>query len=320
MKKVFALTLALMMLLASTALAEYPDKQITVVCPYSPGGASDTTSRIYASMLQQVAGVPVIVDNRTGSNGAVGLAYGAQADPDGYTITYMPVESVIDKSLGYGDVTTDNFAFIGRAMTIPAAITVRADSEWNSFEDFLTYAKANPGAIRVGNSGVGSIWHIAAATVEDVCDVELTNIPYSEGAAGAIAGLLGGEIEAVACSAAEVSTYVADGQLKCLVILGSNRSSAASLTEVPTAEELGYAIKVEGWGGFAVPVGTPEEIVTKLVEMSAQAINSQDMIDLFASKGFEHAYMDGASADAYAKQQLDYFAELVPSLGIAPAN
>lgn len=320
MKKVFAVTLALMMLLAATALAEYPDKQITVVCPYSPGGASDTTSRIYASMLQEVAGVPVIVDNRTGSNGAVGLTYGAQADADGYTITYMPVESVIDKSLGYGEVTTDNFAFIGRAMTIPAAITVRADAEWNTFEEFLAYAKEKPGEIRVGNSGVGSIWHIAAATVEDVCDVELTNIPYSEGAAGAIAGLLGGEIEAVACSAAEVSTYVADGQLKCLVILGSNRSSAASLTEVPTAEELGYAIKVEGWGGFAVPVGTPAEIVAKLVEMSAKAINSQDMIDLFASKGFEHAYMDGAAADAYAKQQLDYFAELVPSLGIAPAN
>lgn len=320
MKKVFALALALMMIFASTALAEYPDKQITVVCPYSPGGASDTTSRIYASMLQEIAGVPVIVDNRTGSNGAVGLAYGAQADPDGYTITYMPVESVIDKSLGYGDVTTDNFLFVGRAMTIPAAITVRADAEWNSFDEFLAYAKEHPGDIRVGNSGVGSIWHIAAATVEDVCDVQLTNIPYSEGAAGAIAGLLGGEIEAVACSAAEVSNYVQDGQLKCLVILGSNRSTAPSLTEVPTAEELGYAIKVEGWGGFAVPAGTPEDIVATLVDMSDKAINSQEMKDLFASKGFEHAYMNGASADEYAKQQLDYFAELVPSLGIAPAN
>lgn len=317
MKKIVALVLVLMLALACTsALAAFPEKQITIVCPYSPGGASDTTARIYAAMMEKALGVPVIVDNRTGSNGAVGLTYGAQADADGYTITYMPVESVINKYLGYGEVTTDDFAFIARAMTIPAAITVRADAEWNTFEEFLAYAKENPGAITVGNSGVGSIWHIAGASVEDACGVVLTHIPYAEGAAGAIAGLLGGEITAVACSAAEVSTYVADGQLKTLAILGSNRCSAASLTEIPTATELGYNVAVEGWGGFAVPAGTPAEVVDVLVKASETAIAEQEMKDLFASKGFEHAYMSGADMDAYAKQQLDYFGELLPSLGL----
>jgi len=295
MKKVALVLLALLVLCAS-ALADYPDKQITVVCPYGAGGASDTTSRIYASMLQEAAGVPVIVDNRTGSNGAVGLTYGAQADPDGYTITYMPVESVINKFLGIGEVTTDDFAFIGLAMTIPAAITVRADSEWNTFEDFLAYAKENPGDITVGNSGTGSIWHIAAAAVEDNCGVELDHIPYPDGAASAIAGLLGGEIDAVAVSAAEVSTYVADGQLKTLVILGSNRCSAEALKDVPTAAELGAAI------------------VDKLVALSETAINSDSMKELLASKGFEHSYKNGADTNAYAKAQLDYYGELVPTL------
>lgn len=317
MKKIVALVLVLMLALACTsALAAFPEKQITIVCPYSPGGASDTTARIYAAMMEKALGVPVIVDNRTGSNGAVGLTYGAQADADGYTITYMPVESVINKYLGYGEVTTDDFAFIARAMTIPAAITVRADAEWNTFEEFLAYAKENPGAITVGNSGVGSIWHIAAASVEDACGVVLTHIPYAEGAAGAIAGLLGGEITAVACSAAEVSTYVADGQLKTLAILGSNRCSATAMTEIPTATELGYNVAVEGWGGFAVPAGTPAEVVDVLIKASETAIAEQDMKDLFASKGFEHAYMSGADMDAYAKQQLDYFGELLPSLGL----
>lgn len=318
MKKIVALVLALMLVLTcASALAAFPEKQITIVCPYSPGGASDTTARIYAAMMEKALGVPVIVDNRTGSNGAVGLTYGAQAEADGYTITYMPVESVINKYLGYGEVTTDDFSFIARAMTIPAAITVRADAEWNTFEEFLTYAKANPGAITVGNSGVGSIWHIAAASVEDACGITLTHIPYAEGAAGAIAGLLGGEITAVACSAAEVSTYVADGQLKTLAILGSNRCSATSMTEIPTATELGYSVAVEGWGGFAVPAGTPAEVVDVLVKASETAIAEQEMKDLFASKGFEHAYMSGADMDAYAKQQLDYFGELLPSLGLS---
>ena len=314
MKKIVVLFMVLVLALSTAALAEFPEKQITVVCPYAAGGASDTTSRIYASMLQEAAGVPVIVDNRTGSNGAVGLEFGAHSDPDGYTITYMPVESVINKFLGIGEVTTDDFAFIGLAMTIPAAITVRADSEWNSFEDFLAYAKENPGDITVGNSGTGSIWHIAAAAVEDTCEVELDHIPYPDGAAAAIAGLLGGEIDAVAVSAAEVSTYVADGQLKTLVILGSNRCSAEALADVPTASELGYDISVEGWGGFAVPASTDDAIVAKLVELSDTAINSDSMKELLASKGYEHSYKNGADTDAYAKAQLDYYGQLVPTL------
>ena len=314
MKKILVLVLALILAFSATALAEFPDKQITVVCPYGAGGASDATSRIFAQMLQETSGVPVIVDNRTGSNGAVGMEFGAHSDADGYTITYMPVESVINKFLGIGSVTTDDFAFIALAMTIPAAITVRADSEWETFEDFLAYAKENPGDITVGNSGTGSIWHIAAASVEDTCDIELDHIPYPDGAAAAIAGLLGGEIDAVAVSAAEVSTYVADGQLKTLVILGSNRCSAEALKDVPTASELGYDISVEGWGGFAVPASTDEAIVAKLVELSATAINSDDMKELLASKGYEHSYKDGAETDAYAKAQLDYYGELVPTL------
>ena len=314
MKKLVVLVLALLALSAAAAFAEFPEKQITVVCPYAAGGASDTTSRIYASMLQKAAGVPVIVDNRTGSNGTVGMTYSAQAAPDGYTVAYMPVESVINKFEGIGDVTTENFKFLGLAMTIPAAITVRADSEWNSFADFLEYAKKNPGDITVGNSGTGSIWHIAAAAVEDVCGVELEHIPYPAGASAAIAGLLGGEIDAVAVSGAEVSTYVADGQLKTLVILGSNRCSAESLANVPTATELGYNVSVEGWGGFAVPASTDGAIVAKLVELSNSAINSTEMVDLLASKGYEHTYKDGAAADAYAKGQLEYYGKLVPTL------
>ena len=314
MRKIVLLVVAIVLVVASVAFADFPEKQITVVCPYAAGGASDTTSRIYASMLQKAIGVPVIVDNRTGSNGAVGMTYSAQSAPDGYTVAYMPVESVFNKFEGIGDVTTDDFKFLGLAMTIPAAITVRADSEWKTFEDFVKYAKENPGDITIGNSGTGSIWHIAAAAVEDVCDIELEHIPYPAGASAAIAGLLGGEIDAVAVSGAEVSTYVADKQLRTLVILGSKRCSAASLADVPTAGELGYAMSIEGWGGFAVPKATDEAVIAKLVEASNAAINSPEMMELLASKGYEHSYKNGAEADAYAKSQLEYYEKLVPTL------
>ena len=315
MKKTALLIFTLVLVLCSVAFAEFPEKQITVVCPYAAGGASDTTSRIYASMLQKAVGVPVIVDNRTGSNGAVGMTYGAQAAPDGYTVSYMPAEISFNKLEGIGNVTPEDFRFLGIAMTIPAAITVKADSEWKTFEDFLKYAKENPGEITIGNSGSGSLWHIAAAAVEKACDIELEHIPYPAGASAAIAGLLGGEIDAVAVSGAEVSTYVADGQLRTLVVLGSNRCSAESLKDVPTTKELGYEVPaIEGWGGFAVPKATDDAVVAKLVEASKSAINSQEMIDLLASKGYEHVYKGGADADAYAKTKFEDNSKLVPTL------
>ena len=315
MKKFLALALALCMVFAFCAVsfADFPEGQITVICPYAAGGASDTASRIYAQMLQSVVNVPVVVDNQTGANGSIGMTAGAQADPDGYTITYMPVESVLNKVGGIGDVSSDDSTFIALADVLPAAITVRADDDrFTDFESFINYAKENPGDCSVGNSGAKtSIWYVAAAVLQDVAGIELNNVAYSDGAAAAIAALQAGDIDAVSVSAAEVSTLVIDGELKTLAILGDNHSSAVGMEEIPTATELGYPVSVSGWGGFAVPNGTPEDVVAFLVEASEKAINSDEMLEVFTSRGYEPCYMNGEDAGAFAKAQLDYFAELL---------
>ena len=316
MKKFLAMALALCMVLALctvSAFAAYPEKQITVICPYAAGGASDTASRIYAQVLQSVTGVPVIVDNQTGANGSIGMTAGASADPDGYTITYMPVESVLNKLGGIGEVSSDDFTFVALADVIPAAITVRADDDrFTDFESFIEYAKANPGEVSVGNSGAKtSIWYVAACVLQDVAGIELNNVAYSDGAAAAIAALNAGDIDAVSVSAAEVSTMVIDGELKCLAILGDNHSSAPGMEEIPTAAELGYEVSVAGWGGFAVPNGTPDDIVAYLVEASEKVINSDEMLEVFTSRGYEPYYLNGEDAGAFAKEQLDYFSELL---------
>ena len=179
-----------------------------------------------------------------------------------------------------------------------------------------------PGTYSAKAQGIGDV--IVTMTFDEtsiidvVLDVSNDTPDIGQAAAETLKAMLiegqTSEIDAVAVSAAEVSTYVADGQLKTLVILGSNRCSAEALKDVPTASELGYDISVEGWGGFAVPASTDEAIVAKLVELSATAINSDDMKELLASKGYEHSYKDGAETDAYAKAQLDYYGELVPTL------
>ena len=266
-------------------------KQISLIVPYSAGGASDTTARIYATELEKALNGTVVVSNVTGASGAIGLEQVRNSNADGYTIK-----------------------FIGRAMTIPAAVTVRADAPWNTLQEFIDYAKEHPGEVQVGNSGTGSIWHVAAASIEDKCGVQFTHVPF-DGAAPAVAALLGNNIQAVTVSPSEVKTNVDSGDFKVLAILGEGRSSV--VPDVETAQEMGIDITIQGWGGFAVPKDTPQEIVDVLVAASETAINSDAVKDLLAERGFEHAYLNGADMDAKAAEELAYYSELIPNLGIA---
>lgn len=291
---------------------EFPGKkQINIIVPYSAGGASDTVARIYASELEKAIGTTVTVSNITGASGATGLTQVKNAKPDGYTIAYMPVESTMLRALGLTQLSSDDFSFIGRAMTIPAAVTVRADSPWKTFDDFLAYAKANPGKVRVGNSGTGSIWHVAAASIEATCGVKFTHVPF-DGAAPAVAALLGGNIEAVTVSPSEVKNNLDSGDFRILVILGEGRSSVAP--DVKTAKEMGIDITIQGWGGFAVPKRTPQSVIDILEAASKTAINSDAVKKLLASRGYEHAYLSGAEMDKEAAKELAYYGELIPKL------
>ena len=317
-KRVLSLVLGLILIMGlfagcSTGKDEFPNKIITIVVPYSPGGASDTVARLYAQELEKAIGTSIVVTNKTGASGAVGLEAVKNSKADGYTIAYMPVESTMIKSLGLTDITSDDFTFIGRAMTIPAAVTVRSDAPWNTLEEFLTYAKEHPGEVQVGNSGTGSIWHISAALLEDNSGAKFTHVPF-EGAAPAIAALMGDNIQAVTVSPSEVQSGVESGDFKVLAVLGEERSSI--LPDIPTAKELGIDVVAQGWGAFAVPKDTPEDVVKKLEAASETALNSDNIKNLLAERGFEHAYMNGADMDSYAKVQLDKFSELIPSLGI----
>ena len=292
---------------------DFPKKQLSIIVPYAPGGASDTVARIFGKELEKQLGKPVIVSNKTGASGAVGLEAVKNSTPDGYTIAYMPVESTMISALGFTKLTSNDFKFIGRVMTIPAAITVRKDAPWNSLKEFIEYAKANPGKVQVGNSGTGSIWQVAAASLEEAAQIKFTHVPF-DGAAPAIAALMGKNIDAVAVSPAEVKTNVDSGDFKVLAVLGDKPSSV--VPNVPTATSLGYKVAAMGWGGFAVPKDTPDDVVKILSDASDKAINTDTIKKLLKERGFEFAYMNGKDMDAFAKDQLKMYSELIPKLGI----
>lgn len=295
----------------ASAAAKFPRKQIQIVVPYAPGGASDTVARIYGKELEKQLGKPVVVVNRTGASGAVGLESVKNSRPDGYTMSYMPVESTMISALGLSDISSDDFTFVCRIMTIPAAITVSKDAKWNTLDDFLKYAKENPGKVTVGNSGPGSIWNVAAASLEQAAGVKFNHVPF-DGAAPAIAALLGKNIDAVAVSPSEVKSNVDSGQFKVLAVLGDKRSSV--VPDVKTSKELGYDVSAMGWGGFAVPKGTPADVVKILDDASAKVAQSQALKDLLAQRGFEYAYLNGKDMDKFAKSQLESYKVLIPKL------
>jgi tripartite-type tricarboxylate transporter receptor subunit TctC len=299
---------------AETPKTNFPTKPITIVVPYSPGGASDTVARIFAQELQNAVGKPITVSNKTGASGAVGLEFVKNSKPDGYTIAYMPVESTMLKALGFTTLSSDDFKFIGRAMTIPAAITVSKSAKWNTFQEFIDYAKANPGKVKVGNSGTGSIWHIAAASIEKATGCKFTHVPF-DGAAPAVAALLGNNIDAVAVSPSEVKSSVDAGELKILTVISDTHSSI--YPDIKTAKEQGVDVTAQGWGGFAVPKDTPDDVVKVLEDAAKTALNSDSVKKLLKERGFEFAYLSGDEMDVEAKKELDSYSKLIPELNIA---
>lgn len=296
---------------SNSEAANYPDDQVEVIVPFASGGSSDLVSRTIATEMESGLGVPVTITNKTGGSGATGMLAVKNAQSDGYTLGYVPVEMSMLDGLGLADIKPDDFEYIGQLMTIPAAITVPADAPYDTIEDFVQYAKDNPGKIQIGNSGAGSIWHIAAAAFAQEADVDVEYVPY-EGAAPAVTALMGGHISAVAVSPSEVSAGVASGDLKVLAVMGDERDP--SLPDTPTMKESGYDVSVAGWGGFVAPKGTPEEALKKLRESFKEASDSDKFQKLMEDRGMIPAYKEGEEFKAYAEEQYDYFNELIPTI------
>ena len=315
MRKILLPALVFSLLAPALALSgQYPARQIAITVPAAPGGASDMTTRIFTSRMEKLLNVPFLVTNRPGASCSIGMEYVKNRAPDGYNLSYIPVESVMIRALGITDLSANDFTFFARAMTIPAALTVRKEAPWNSFDEFLAYAKANPGAVRVGNSGTGSIWHIAACAIEGATGVKFTHVPF-EGGAPAVASLMGKNIDAVTVSPPEVRSGVESGDFKVLAVLGEKRSGV--VPDVKTAGEMGYDVKVLGWGAFAAPKNTPPEIISALEKAAAVALDSDEVKKFFLERGFDHAYMNAADMTAFAKTQLAFYDEMIPKLGIA---
>ena len=295
------------------SLGDYPSRPIELVVAYGAGGGTDVLARAFAEASRKHISQSITVVNKPGASGAIGLTDVMNAKPDGYKIAMVTVELTTLPHTGLIKFTHEDFTPICLLNSDPAAITVKADAPWNTVEEFLAAAKAKPGEFRVGNSGNGSIWHLAAAALEDKTGASFNHIPYS-GAAPGILALLGGHIEAVTVSAAEVSPNVAGGKLKTLAVMADKRLKG--FEKVPTLKERGIDLSISAWRGIAAPKNLPAPLTAFWKDMATKTANEPSLRDIMDKQNMGYVFGDDVALKALMVKDSAYFKALIGKLNL----
>ena len=261
--------------------SDYPSQELTLVVPYDAGGASDLAARTLASEMEDTLGQSIVVENRSGGAGSVGLENLAAQSADGYTIGYLPVESVMLGYQGY-EVDPVDYDLIGQMVSVPATIAVPEDSPYETLDDLVEAARAEPGSIAVSNSGAGSIWEAATTELGQATDTEFQPVPF-DGGAPAVTAAVGGQVDAVVAGISETAPAHADDQLRVLAVFDAEPSE--SLPDVQTATEQGVDIVIGGWGGIGAPAGLPDGARTVLEEAFTEAASSEEFQTIITDSG-----------------------------------
>lgn len=295
--------------------ADYPNHSIEIIVPFGAGGGTDALARAFADTARKHLAQPFVINNKPGASGVIGWSDVVNAKPDGYKLALMTVELTILPHLGLSKFGVDEFTPIARLNADPAAITVKGDAPWNTVEEFIAAAKKANGDMKMGNSGNGSIWHLAAASVEDKTGAKFSHIPY-QGAAPAVLSLLGGHIDAVAVSPAEVAPHLASGKLKMLGVMADQRLKA--FEKVPTLKERGIDVSLGAWRGLGAPKGTPKDVIDVLKAVVQKTMNEPQMREAMDKLALGYAYGDEVAFKATMARDNEGFKALIPKLNLKP--
>jgi tripartite-type tricarboxylate transporter receptor subunit TctC len=302
-------------LCSSLAMAAgYPDHPIEFIVPSSAGGGTDVMSRNYAEAARKYMAQTIVVTNKPGASGGIGMGEVQRATPDGYKVSVLISELAIIPHMNMIKFTSADFIPIARLNGDPGTITVRADAPWKTVEEFLANAKSKPGEVSMGNAGAGSIWHLAAAAVEEKSGAKFNHVPF-QGAAPAVQGLMGGHVDAIAVSPAEVSSFVAAGKLKTLAIMSDQRLTGLYAT-VPTFKERGIDLSIGTWRGLGVPLGTPPEVVTFLRDLTRKVADDAGYKEAMAKSNLLTWYQEGDQFKTFMASQSDYFKTLLATIKV----
>ena len=298
-----ALALSLGQAFAARA-ADYPVRPVELVVPSSAGGGTDIVARAFADVARKYFPQPIIVVNRPGASGAIGMGEVLNARPDGYKIGMLIVELSVLSVLGQVKFSTDDFRMIARLNGDPAAIVVPAEARWKTIEDFVADTRARPGKVSVGNSGVGSIWHLAAAALEEKIGAEFLHVPYQGSAPGLLA-LIGGHVDAMAVSPGEATAHVQGGKLKVLAVMADARASG--FETVPTLKERGIDLSIGNWRGIALPRTTPQPVVEVVAELTRKVAHDNTFQEALRRSNLGFTYAEANDFEAAIREEREFF-------------
>ncbi len=301
----------------SSAQEKYPDRPITIVAPFPPGGVADLTARPVAAALEKVMKNPVVVVNKTGAAGAVGMSFVANSKPDGYnllmalsSISIIPeADKLFDRAPAY---TMNQLIPIGLISADPTIFVVNASRPWKTVKEFVDDAKKRPGEISYSSSGVYGTLHMAMELLSHSAGINLKHVPYS-GAGPALTALLGGHVDTLASGPAVVIPHIKAGKLRPLAGWGAKR--VASLPDVATFKELGYDIEFYIWAGLFAPRGTSPAVMKTIRESVKQAVNSAEFKSAMEKLETPIAYLDAPEFQKFWDKDAKMLADAIKRLG-----
>ena len=309
------LALAVLTIAASSGFAQdFPSRPVKIIVPQTPGGASDALARIIAHKLSEKWGQPVVVDNRPGAGGNVGMEVVANSPADGYTLlmSYVGTHAIngaLYKKLPFNP--EKDFAPVATLATLPFVMVTKADSPLKTVSDVIAAAKKEQ--LTYGSAGNGSVNHLVGEMFNSTAGVKLMHVPY-RGAAPAMQDLMGGQINLVFTSLPSVSGAIKNGTLHPVAVTSAKR--AASFSSIPTIAEAGYKdFDINPWFGLFAPAKVPAHIVQKINADVNEVVKSRDVSDKFAAQGAEPYLTTPQEFAAVLKADIAKWSQVVKSSG-----
>jgi tripartite-type tricarboxylate transporter receptor subunit TctC len=308
---------ALAATLPALAQTDYPARTVTMIVPFPPGGVADITARPVAEAMGRFLKQPVIVENKAGAGGGVGMQYVARAKPDGYTVllalSSISIIPEADRILGRDPMyQLSQLVPIARFTADPTVLAVRADSPWKSAKDMLEAAKKAPGTIPYGSSGNYGTMHVPMEMLAGAAGAKMLHVPFT-GAGPAVVALLGGSVDALSTGPSSVMGHLKGGKVRVLASWGDSRHPA--LPDVPTLKELGYDAQFSQWTGLFVPAGTPEPVIAKLREAAKAAASDPSFLAALARVETPPQYLDQPQFRAFWDADAKKLADVVKKIG-----
>ena len=304
-------------LLAGAAVGQpYPSKPVKLIVTYPPGGSSDIMARILGQKLSDLWGQPVVVENKPGAAGSIGMEYAAHQTPDGYSFVIANLgPAVINPILSKVpyDVERD-FVPVSLIATGPNILVVNPSSPAKTLGELIAYARANPGKLNFGSGGPGSIAHMSGEMLKSLAHVDIVHIPYKGGILS-VNDLIAGHVDMVFSDALPVMQHIRAGNLRALATTGPERSPLAP--DIPTCVESGVpGLVAVNWWGVLLPAGTPKPIADKFHDDLVKVMQQAEVREKFASLGVDAVSGTPAELAAYMKSEAAKYAKLIKEANI----